>query len=70
MQPIQISWPLVIIYLVVVLSIGVWAARTKVSTIEDMAGDKRRGVLGEIVIQLGPILSNNVKSVSKSFTHQ
>ena len=31
-----ILWPLVIVYLVVVVGIGVWSARKRVSTYEDM----------------------------------
>ena len=66
MQPIQISWPLVIIYLVVVLSIGVWAARTKVSTIEDMAVAGRRSGVWLIAFSVAATWINGVTLISMS----
>ena len=66
LQPIQISWPLVIIYLVVVLSIGVWAARTKVSTIEDMAVAGRRSGFWLIAFSVAATWINGVTLISMS----
>ncbi len=43
MEGFEISWPLILVYLLLTLGIGVWAARTRVATMEDIAVAGRRG---------------------------
>ena len=60
MSPFQIHWPLIILYFLGMLAIGIWAARTRVSSVEDMAVAGRSGGVWLVTFSVAATWINGV----------
>lgn len=64
MDELEISWWVIALYLLLMLGIGVWAARTKVSTMEDMAVAGRRSGVSLVTASVAATWINGVSLIS------
>lgn len=66
MEGFEISWPLILFYLLLMLGIGLWAARTKVASMEDMAVAGRRSGVWLVTFSVAATWINGVSLISIS----
>ena len=66
MEGFEISWWVIVLYLFLMLGIGVWAARTKVSTVEDMAVAGRKSGVWLVTASVAATWINGVSLISIS----
>ena len=64
MDSLQIHWPVIVVYLLGMLGVGIWAARTRIATMEDMAVAGRRGGVWLVTFSVAATWINGVTLIS------
>ena len=72
MESFEVSWELIVLYLLIVFAVGIWAARTRVNSIDDMAVAGRAGGTWLVALSVAATWINGasliiVSGVGKNF---